>query len=199
MYNGIELREGLTCSIYCHANLNEREALPRPDSQSISVSYATDAMGGGDTDEVTYSVAIKLHYRQVVLGNEATNREILRVPVEAALHPREWLHTSDATHEVELYTNPPMDLFGHYMGLIRLALLDPVGKASVSGPEFNIEVLYENHKDRSWEAEASTLYHEAEMLVQVTTYISRGWRDRWDCVPTSIKVWLEDTNSRPIA
>jgi hypothetical protein len=156
-------------------------------------------MGGGGTDEVTYSVAIKLHYRQVVLGNEATNREILRVPVEAALHPREWLHTSDATHEVELYTNPPMDLFGYYMGLIRLALLDPVGKASVSGPEFNIEVLYENHKDRSWEAEASILYHEAEMLVQVTTYISRGWRDRWDCVPTSIKVWLEDTNSRPIA
>jgi hypothetical protein len=192
MYNGIELRDGLTCSVYCHANLNEKEALPRPDSQSISVFYVPDGVGGTNTDEVTYSVAIKLHCKQMVLNNEVSNRELLRVPLEAALHPREWLHTSDATHEVELWTNPTMDLFGHYMGLIRLALLDPVAKASVSGPEFNIEVLYENHKDRPWESETNIMYHEAEMLVQVTTYIARGWRDRWDCAPTSITAWLEE-------
>lgn len=192
MYNGIELRDGLTCSVYCHANLNEKEALPRPDSQSISVFYIPDGVGGGDTEEVTYSVAIKLHRKQMVLHNETTNRELLRVPTEAALHPREWLHTSDATHEVELWTNPTMDLFGHYMGLIRLALLDPIAKASVSGPQFNIEVLYENHKDRPWESETNILYHEAEMLVQITTYISRGWRDRWDCIPSSITAWLQE-------
>lgn len=192
MYNGIELREGLTCSVYCHANLNEREALPRPDSQSISVYYVPDGVGREDTDEVTYSVAIKLHYKQLVLGNESSNRELLTVPVEAALHPNEWLHTSDAVREVELWTNPSMDLLGHYMGLIRLALLDPIAKGSVSGPEFNIEVMYENHKDKPWEAETNMLYQESEMLVQITTYVSRGWRDRWNCMPSSIKVWLED-------
>lgn len=192
MYNGIELRDGLTCSVYCHANLNEKEALPRPDSQSISVFYAPDGVGGTESDEVTYSVAIKLHQKSLILGNESENRGVLRVPMEAALHPREWLHTSNATHEVELWTNPTMDLFGHYMGLIRLALLDPVAKGSVSGPEFNIEVLYENHKDRPWESETNIMYHEAEMLCQVTTYISRGWRDRWNCIPSSIGVWLED-------
>lgn len=204
MYNGIELRDGLTCSVYCHANLNEKEALPRPDSQSISVSYTPDGVGSAAPDEVTYSVAIKLHHKQMILNNEVSysdrggvsNRELLKVPVEVALHPREWLHTSNATHEVELWTNPSMDLFGHYMGLIRLALLDPIAKGSVSGPEFNIEVLYENHKDRPWESETNIMYHEAEMLCQVTTYISRGWRDRWNCVPSSIGVWLEDNQYR---
>jgi hypothetical protein len=189
MYNGVEDRTGLTCSVYCHANLNEKEALPRPDSQSISVSYEP---GGQESDEVTYSVAIKLHYKKSVIGNKETNRRLIEVPSEAALQPREWLHTSNGKREVELWTNPPMDLFGHYMGLIRLALLDPQSKSLVSGPEFNIEVLYENHKDRPWESEANMLYQEAEMLVQVTTYISRGWRDRWDCIPTSIRVWMED-------
>lgn len=195
MYNGIELRDGLTCSVYCHANLNEKEALPRPDSQSISVFYNPEGVGSEDTDEVTYSIAIKLHNKQMILHNEAQGKELITIPMEAALHPREWLHTSDATNEIELWTNPTMDLFGHYMGLIRLALLDPIAKASVSGPEFNIEILYENHKDRPWESETNIMHHEAEMLVQVTTYISRGWRDRWNCAPTTISAWLEEYHS----
>lgn len=199
MYNGVELAEGLTCSIYCHANLNEKEALPRPDSESISVFYS-DESSQPDSDAVVYSVAIKLHYNYPVKGNRPSDGQMLRVPVEAALHPREWLHTSDATHEVELWTNPPMDLFGHYMGLIRLALLDPVGKDAVDGPKFNIEVLYENHKDKAWEREANFIYQESEMLVQVETDISKGWRDRWNCTPTSIRLYMgehPDAQARP--
>lgn len=196
MYNGIEVGQGLTCSIYCHANLNEKEALPRPDSESISVFYGDEPTGQPNSDTVVYSVAIKLHYNYPIQGNS----HVLTVPLEAALHPREWLHTSDATHEVELWTNPPMDLFGHYMGLIRLALLDPIAKDSVAGPRFNIEVLYENHKDKAWEREANFIYQEAEMLVQVTTDISKGWRDRWDCIPTSIRLFVAphpDDSARP--
>lgn len=186
MYDGIEAKEGLTCSVYSYANLNEKEALPRPDTQNVSVLYEDNGIGSTDSEGVTYSVSIKLHYRQQVTNN----RELISVPLEAALHPREWLHTSNQAREIELWTNPPMDLFGHYMGLIRLALLDPVAKSSVPGPEFNIDVLYENHKDRPWEAETNILYQEAEMLVQIKTNISRGWRDRWNCSPTSIRVLL---------
>ena len=43
----------------------------------------------------------------------------------------------------------------------------------------SLEAIYANLKAGRWEKDKNVYFHEAELLIRLDGYISRGWRDKF--------------------
>jgi hypothetical protein len=183
--NGKRLDTGkLVCSIFPYGNAIEISAKVPPTPQnaaSTSVAYKETTLGNASDKEATYSFIVKFHYNEVSIGQRHPNTNIATAPVEAVIHPDQWLHTSSLLERANLFIDPSADLLGEYLELARLAIEDRQAARQIIGPLVidHLEVLYANLIPMPWEQEDGIYVHESELFVRLTTHLSQGWRDKF--------------------
>lgn len=179
LFNGVELQDGLTCSIYPH--YQDPPTPPDPSSKNVSALYMPYNLGSEGNDHAVFHVCIKFHFASLILGNKLDDLDLIRVPIEAVTHPSQILLTSTASKDVDLYINPGSDIIGDYLELIRLVIEDPVHKVAYQPlTEIDsIELIFVNLRALPWEKKREIYYHEGEALIRIDSYVSRGWRDKF--------------------
>jgi hypothetical protein len=179
LFNGVELQEGLTCSIYPH--YQDPPTPPDPSSKNVSALYMPHNLGPDGNDHAVFHLCIKFHFASLILGNKSEDKNLITVPSEAVTHPSQILLTSRSTKELDLYINPGSDIIGDYLELIRLVIEDPIHR-SIYQPLTevdSIELIFVNLRALPWEKKREIYFHEGEALIRIDSYVSRGWRNRF--------------------
>lgn len=184
LFNGIELDQGLSCSIFPY--FQDAAILPEPRTANASALYMPENLGRGTHDLGVYHIAVRFHYGNNILGNKVEDGDLVYVPSESVTHPDQILLTSLTSRKVDLYINPGSDIIGNYLELLRLVVEDEEFSQRLKG-ELNIksmELLYSNLRSTPWEKEKGIYFHSGEALIRFDAYLSRGWRDRFN-IPIS--------------
>lgn len=193
LYNGVDLKEGLGCSIFPHSTPTDGLSLPRPTETSSSVLFETKDLNN-QNDLAIYHIGIKLHYATSILGVEHPIDEFKTVPAEAVIDPSQELFTNNNTKTIELSINVASYILSDYLEILRLAVLDRDQQIDMPFIVRNLQVPYFNLKSGPWEKDRNVYYNEAEMLIRYDTTISKGWRDRFNVRTSNINVSI-DTSS----
>jgi hypothetical protein len=182
LYNGIDLNEGLGCSIFPHSTPTDGLSLPRPTETSSSVLFETKDINNKN-DTAIYHIGIKIHYSSSILGVEHPIEEFKTVPQEAVIDPSHELFTNNRDKTVRLDINVASYILSDYLEIMRLAILDQEQQVDMPFIPRNLQVPYFNLKSGPWEKDRNVYYHEAEMLIRYDTVVSKGWRERFN-IPT---------------
>lgn len=196
LFNGIELDQGLSCSIFPY--YQEATNLPEPRTLNASALYVPENMGNSTHDKAVYHIAVRFHYGNNILGNKVEEGELIYVPSESLTHPDQILLTSRTARKVDLYINPGSDIIGNYLELLRFVIADQEYSKDLK-KEMNvksIEMLYSNIRSVAWEKDKGIYFHTGEALIRFDAFVSRGWRDRFN-VPIS-GFNLEPENKKPV-
>jgi hypothetical protein len=192
LFNGIELDQGLSCSIFPY--YQQAAVLPEPRTINASAIYVPENMGNGTHDLGVYHIAVMFHYANNILGNKVEQENLIYVPSESVTHPDQILLTSLVDRKIELYINPASDIIGNYLELLRLVIEDQEYGQDLKR-EMNIksmEMLYSNIRSIPWEKEKGIYFHTGEALIRFDSYVSRGWRDRFKVPVTEINIASDD-------
>ncbi len=176
--DGFPLEEGLICSIFPSYS---SEALTSPTSSNVSALYKPYDLGTGNHDEVMYHFVIKFQYKEVNIdgGEFSSDPELTTVPSRAVVNPRQLLLLSNETREQTLVLNPPLDIIGDYLELTRLAIGDVQHRKEFPLNIRSAEVVHTNYSSAAWSGKANSFVNEGHLLLRITAYISRGWRDKF--------------------
>lgn len=188
LFNGIELDQGLSCSIFPY--YQEATNLPEPRTINASALYLPENMGNGTHDKAVYHIAIRFHYGNNILGNKLEDEDLVYVPSESLTHPDQILLTSRTNRKVDLYINPGSDIIGNYLELLRFVITDQdYGKDFRKEMSIkSMEMLYSNIRSIAWEKDKGIYFHTGEALIRFDAYISRGWRDRFNIPISEINI-----------
>lgn len=200
LFNGIELEQGLTCSIFPY--YQDAAILPEPRTANASTIYTPQQVGRGTYDLAIYHIAIRFHYGNNILGNKVEDEDLIYVPSESVTHPDQILLTSLVGRKVDLYINPGSDIIGNYLELLRLVIEDEEFNQELKS-SLNIksmELLYTNLRSTPWEKDKGIYFHSGEALIRFDAYVSRGWRDRFDVPISELRINAQDkkpVNNKP--
>ncbi|MEI2418772.1 hypothetical protein V6O07_00730 [Arthrospira platensis SPKY2] len=173
--NGIELKEGLACSIFPHSLPTDSFSLPSPTETSLSALFHQEDIGR-DFDNVIYHISIKLHYGTKTIFIPHPNDEIKKVRGIKGIGPlSNFYENSSKEIDIKLDLNPSLIVIGDYMELVRFAILDRTHVVDLPIPFNRIEVRYFNFKDAPWEKGRNIYFSEGEILLRLDTRISRIW------------------------
>ena len=188
LFNGIELDQGLACSIFPY--YQEATTLPEPRTVSASALYVPENVGNATHDRAVYHIAVRFHYGNNILGNKLEDEDLIYVPSESLTHPDQILLTSRTNRKVDLYINPGSDIIGNYLEVLRFVITDPeYGREFMrSNNVKSMEMLYSNIKSIAWEKDKGIYFHTGEALIRFDAYISRGWRDRFNVPITDVRL-----------
>lgn len=197
LFNGIELQQGLSCSIFPH--YQDGVTPPEPNTTNVSAIYEPHDLGTQSQDRAVYHLVVKFHYANSILGNKVEDPYLIQIPVEAVTHPDQILLTSAATKAIDLYINPGSDIIGNYLEILRLVIEDNTHKRAYY-PLIDIksfEVSFVNLKSVPWEQKKEIYFHEGEALIRMDAFISRGWRDNFFSTIKNINLLSDDTPPKP--
>lgn len=174
MKNGVELKEGLACSIFPHSSPTDSYALPSPTETSVSALFTNESFD--DYDTAIYHISIKLHYATTTVFVPHPNKELSKIRGIRGVGPLSRYYDNDSKEEeVGLDLNPSLIIVGDYMELVRYAILDRTHTVDLPIPFNKIEVRYFNFKDAPWEKGRNIYFTEGEILLRLDTKISRIW------------------------
>lgn len=180
LFNGVELDQGLCCSIFPYHQ--ESATLPEPRTTSASALYFPENVGNGTHDKAVYHIAVRFHYSNNALGNQVDDETLIYVPSESVTHPDQILLTSRTSKKIDLFINPGLDIIGNYLELLRYVISDDEYSKDFrrqSGIK-SMEMLYSNLRSIAWEKDKSIYFHTGEALLRIDAFLSRGWRDRFN-------------------
>jgi len=172
--NGVELKEGLACSIFPHSSPTDSFALPSPTETSVSALFSHQNLDP-NFDDVVYHISIKLHYATTTVFVPHPNEELRKISEVRGVGPLSRYYDTNNEVEVDLDLNPSLVIIGDYMELVRYAILDNTHTVDLPIPFNKLEVLYFNFKDAPWEKGRNIYFSEGEILLRVDTKISRIW------------------------
>lgn len=195
LFNGVELDQGLSCSIFPY--YQAAAILPEPRTANASALYSPEHMGKG-IDLAVYHIAVKFHYGNNILGNKLEEDELVYVPSESVTHPDQILLTSLVGKKVDLYINPGSDIIGNYLELLRLVIEDEEFNDIKDGLNIkSMELLYTNLRSTPWEKDKGIYFHEGEALIRFDAYVSRGWRDRFKVPISDLRLSVQGDPRKP--
>lgn len=183
LMGGFPTNEGLTCSIY---PLFESGNLSSPSTISASVLYGSYDLGAGNTDAASYHFVVDFNYRSNITVdglNRSTDDYLIKVPAEHITYPDERGMLGFKTKEVDLYTNPSLDVVADYLELARLALCDVTHQKFYSfGQDYRgtlgkVEPIHINFPTISWDKGTSVIDCRGYLLIRLMSYVTRNWRD----------------------
>jgi hypothetical protein len=186
-FPGLYFDEGLLCSVFGYYSSDG--APLAPGTNRVSAMYEVYNIGQTrNEDHVVYNIVIGLQHNSVMVPVD--DGKTVSTWAEAPLDYSQVLLTSNARKEVPLIINPSVNILGEYLEILRLVVSDPVYKRFMPIRCNSFEALYANLKAGRWEKDKNVYFHEAELLVRLDGYISRGWRDRFDVPVTNIEANL---------
>ena len=179
LYSGLVISPGITCAIFPHSTPTDGLSLPKPSDTSTSALFENSAVGN-EYVNATYHIALKLYTNEYKLGNKEVDKNIITVPIDAAIHPSQSGFEKYGSKEIEIEINPGLMVISDFLELIRLAILDKEHNIDYPYTPKNIQVLYFNIKEGPWQKGDDIYFQEGEMLVRVDITISTGWRDKFN-------------------
>ena len=189
LYDGIELRSGLTCSIFAYPGASG--GIPTPTSKSVSAHFMPYDLGNSGVDMAMFHVVVKFSYNEVVLGQIEDDQNLIQVPTWATYGIGQKLHTSNSKKNVTLEINPGIEIIQDYLSVTKLIIDDPHHRAEFALPVNSIEMVSQNVKSKRWESDDTIYFQEGVAIIKVEAYVGRGWRDNLD------PLYLKRTNINP--
>lgn len=168
-FDGIEVRNGLTCSVFPYAGSD----IPSPSSTSTSAVYSPYDLGPQGHDVVRFHIVIKYSYNEVLLG-KTTNME---VPASAIFGQGQKLLTSNTKKNVILEINPGIEIIQDYLSITKYIVDDVAHKNDFPITVNSFELLYQNVKSKRWEEDDTIYFQEGVSMTLFEAYVSRGWRE----------------------
>lgn len=173
LFPGLHYEEGLMCSIYPYYT-DGHISHPTNANPRLAATYSPYTLGDHE-DHATYYILVTLQHNSLMAPID--DGRTITVPLYAPLnHPV--LLTPSSTNELPLIVNPSLSVLSDYIELIRLVVSDPVSKQYIPFRVNSLEVIHADLKLGRWEQHKNIYFHEADILVRLDAYISRGWRDR---------------------
>ena len=163
LYDGIELKSGLNCAVYAHPG----------GSGKPSVMFEPYDLGSEGTDKATFYIVVKYFYNSVAINNQT----ITNIPTTSKLTTGGNLLTSNNQREVIIEINPGIEIIQEYLALTKYILDDVKYKKDFPMEVSSFQMLYQNVKTSRWEEGTTVYFQEGYALIQLTGYVSRGWRN----------------------
>lgn len=158
-----------------------KETPASPSSTSVSTLYKSYDLGMSGHEEVIYHFVVKFFYQEVVLPGTyiESDKELITTSKDHLINQSDLLLISQEEKEVELSINPGLDIIGDYLELSRLALLDINALSDTPIGIKSLEVIHQNYPSPKWDGDSNIFVHNGNLLLRVTTYSSRGWRNKF--------------------
>ena len=169
-FDGIELRKGLTCSVFPYASSSN---VPSPGSTNVSSYYDTYDLGSEGHDVARFNIAIKYSLNEVLLGNTTS----MQVPISAIYGQGQKLLTSNTKRDVILEINPGIEIIQDYLSITKYIIDDIVYKKDFPIAANSFQMMYQNVKSERWEEGDTIYFQEGVAMTLFEAYVSRGWRD----------------------
>ena len=169
-FDGYEVRNGLTCSVFAYPGAGG--GIPSPNSTSTSAAFMPYEIGQGQ-DIGRFHIVIKYSYNEVILG-KVTEME---VPVSAIFGVGQKLLTSNTKKNVTLEINPGMEIIQEYLSITKTIIDDIVHKQDFPMPANSFEILNFNVKSKRWEEDDTIYFQEGVAMTLFEAYMARGWRE----------------------
>lgn len=175
LYDGLEVRDGLTCSIFAHTP--STTSIPSPTTKNIAVYYEPYDMGKDGLDKAIFHIVIKFSINAVVLGNIETDENVISVPAWSRFGLGQNLLTSNAKKNVILEINPGVEIIQDYLHLIKYVIDDIIHLNEFPIQVNSFQMLWHNVKSQPWEDDENIYFQEGIAMTLFEAYINRGWRD----------------------
>lgn len=165
LYDGYSLDNGLVCSIY--ANYPQR-----------ATEFETYDLGSNGSDMATFFIRVKFSYNEIVLGNVETNKNIIEVPAWVDYGIGQNLLTSSSKKSVNLEINPGIQIIQEYLQLLKYVIDEAQTNKDFPLPIHSIVMESQWVKTNRWDEEDTIYFQEGQALINISAYISRGWKDK---------------------
>lgn len=169
-FDGIEVRSGLTCSVFAYAGSSG--GIPTPNSMSTSAVFAPYDIGSG-MDECRFHLVIKYSYNEVILGKTTE----MQIPASAVFGVGQRLLTSNTNRNVTLEINPGIEIIQNYLSVTKIIIDDVIHKRDFPIPANSFEVVSFNVKSKRWEEDDTIYFQEGVAMTLFQAHMAKGWRD----------------------
>lgn len=171
-FDGYEVRNGLTCSVFAYPGAGG--GIPSPNSSSTSGIFRPYELGSADSkDEAQFHIVIKYSYNEVILGKNVE----MQVPVSSIFGVGQKLLTSNTKKNVILEINPGIEIIQDYLSVTKTIIDDVVHKHDFPLPAKSFEVVSFNVKSNRWEDDDTVYFQEGVAMALFKAYTVKGWRD----------------------
>lgn len=176
LHDGIEVRDGLTCSIFAYAGA--QGGIPTPSSRNVSSLFEPYDLGSNGQDMARFHIVIKFSFNEVGINRTSTNEDIIQVPAWSTFGVGQRLLTSNTKKNVILEINPGIDIIQDYLMITKYIIDDSIHCSEFPLEGINsFEMLSQNVKSIRWEDQDAVYFQEGVAVTQFDAYISRGWRN----------------------
>lgn len=169
-FNGLEVRNGLTCSVFPYTGGSD---IPSPGTSSVSGTFQPYDLGNQGLDIARFHIAIKYSYNETILGKTTE----MEVPTSAIFGVGQKLLTSNTKKNVTLEINPGIEIIQHYLALTKYMIDDHIHRQAFPFKVNSFEMLYQNVKSKRWEEDDTVYFQEGVAMTLFEAYMTRGWRD----------------------
>lgn len=170
-FDGYEVRNGLTCSVFPYPGAGG--GIPSPQSTSTSAWFKPHELGQEGVDEAHFNIVIKYSFNETILGKTVT----FEVPTSATFGPGQKLLTSNTKKDVILEVNPGIEIIQNYLAITKVIIDDIVHKRDFPIAAKSFELLHYNVKSKRWEEDDTVYFQEGVAMTLFQAYMARGWRD----------------------
>lgn len=184
------IQDYVVCAIYPSF---AKDPVP-PSSTSASALYKPYDLGTSGYEEVIYHFVVKFFYQEVVLPGsyKETDKELTTTFDNHLTSPADRLLISQEEKQLELSINPGLNIVGEYLELSRLALLDLNALSNTPIGIKSLEVIHQNYPSPKWDGDSNIFVHSGNLLLRITSYTSRGWKDKFSVPVEDFNVSLID-------
>ena len=170
-FDGYEVRNGLTCSVFAYTGSGG--GIPSPSSASTSAWFEPYDLGSSGLDLARFNLVIKFSYNEVILGKSVE----MKIPASAIFGVGQKLLTSNTKKIVTLEINPGINIIQDYLAIAKTIVDDINHKKDFPIPIKSFEVRTFNVKSTRWEESDTIYFQEGVAMTLFEAYMSRGWRD----------------------
>jgi len=168
----------LVCSVFPYSS--GQTSISSATSTAVSATYEPYELGDLGTDIATYNIVVKYDYTESAINIKETNPEILTVPTDAVTDPGQYFLLNNVSNErIQYNIHPPFEIIGQQLELTRLVFSDPEHQRSFPIKVKSMEVMNCSLPRARWETQTNVVFHTGWLLVRLTAYVSRGWRDKF--------------------
>jgi hypothetical protein len=170
-FDGYEVRNGLTCSVFPYPGAGG--GIPGPNSTSTSGWFETIEIGQRGQDLARFNIVVKYSYNEVLLGKTVE----MKVPTSSIFGVGQKMLTSTTKKDVILEVNPGIDIIQDYLAITKVIVDDAAHKKDFPIPVKSFEVKSFNVKSKRWEEDDTIYFQEGVAMILMEAYVAKGWRD----------------------
>ena len=170
-FDGYEIRNGLTCSVFAYPGSGG--GIPSPASTSTSAWFQPYEIGAEGQDIARFNLVIKYYYNETLLGKTVE----METPVSSIFGVGQKLLTSNTKKNVILEINPGIEIIQEYLSVTKIIIDDIIHKNDFPIPANSFEIVSLNVKSKRWDDDDTIYFQEGVAMTLFEAYIARGWRD----------------------